>query len=100
MAENVQIDGTELDRAQKAARKLRDSIEKAYGQCEALQQSATVDGWEGKTNASFITYLELIKQYHADLKDAADLQCQALENLTGYRYDFMNDALVKEVRHL
>ncbi|SDC36219.1 Proteins of 100 residues with WXG [Terribacillus halophilus] len=100
MAEDVQIKSSELQQAQKAAKKLAASLEKSYEQCEALLKAADVDGWEGKSHDSFLTYLELIKQYHADLKEAADLQQKALENLRDYKYDFLNSSLVKEVRHV
>jgi uncharacterized protein YoxC len=98
MAEDVQIKSSELEQVQRAAKRLQASLDKSYEQCEALLKAANVDGWEGKSRDSFLTYLELIAQYHADLKVAAELQGKALDNLRGYKYDFLNSALVREVR--
>ncbi|WP_077306404.1 hypothetical protein [Terribacillus halophilus] len=77
MAEDVQIKSSELQRVQRAAKRLQASLDKSYEQCEALLKAANVDGWEGKSRDSFLTYLD---------------------NLRDYKYDFLNSALVREVR--
>ncbi|AIF66172.1 WXG100 family type VII secretion target [Terribacillus saccharophilus] len=100
MAKDVIIDQAELDTAKSSASKLKESLDNTYSQGEALLSLVQGSKWEGKSRDSFLAYLELLLQYHADLKDAASLQKKALDNIADYQADFQNDNLVKEVKSL
>ncbi|CDQ40392.1 MULTISPECIES: WXG100 family type VII secretion target [Virgibacillus] len=97
---DVRVDGNKLNEAKTAAKALEDSINSTYEQCEELLSFAQSAKWSGKSRDSFISYLDIIHQYHHDLKSAVALQTKALNNLEGYMDDFNKDSSVKEVRHL
>ncbi|QTN00541.1 hypothetical protein ERJ70_15300 [Sediminibacillus dalangtanensis] len=96
----VRIDGNRLNEARAAARTLESTIDSTYEQCEQLISFVHSAKWSGKSRDSFLSYLEIISQYHKDLKSAAALQTKALNNLHRYIDDFRNDSSVKEVRNL
>lgn len=96
----VKIDGDKLNEAKIAAKALEASIESTYEQCDQLLAYVQSAKWKGKARDSFISYIDIIIQYHKDLKAAAKLQTKALNNLDGYIDDFSKDSSVKEVRNL
>ncbi len=96
----VKINSDRLSEAKKAAASLESSIKGSYKQCEELISYTHAATWSGKARDSFLTYLEIIFQYHKDLKEAAALQTKALNNLEGYFNDFNNDGSVRKVRNL
>ncbi|MEN2768987.1 WXG100 family type VII secretion target [Ornithinibacillus xuwenensis] len=97
---DVRIDEGRLNEAKNAAKTLESSLKSTYSQCEDLISFVQSAKWEGKSRDAFITYLEIIYQYHKDLKKAASLQTKALNNLDGYIDDFSKDNSVREVRNL
>lgn len=96
----VKINNYRLGEAKAAAKSLESSIKNSYKQCEELISYTHSATWSGKARDSFLTYLEIIYQYHKDLKEAASLQTKALNNLEGYFNDFNNDGSVRKVRNL
>ncbi|MFP7493396.1 hypothetical protein SFC66_06360 [Terribacillus saccharophilus] len=100
MAEDVVINQDELDIAIESANTLKDTVDNTYEQGQDLLSLVQGSQWKGKSRDSFLAYLELLLQYHAELKDAAQLQKKALENIQGYQNDFSNDSLVREVKSL
>lgn|SRR5690554_769398 len=96
----VRINYYRLGQAQEAARALERSINLTHRKCEELISYTQSASWSGKSRDAFLTYLEIIYQYHNELKEAAALQTKALNNLEGYFKDFNNDGAVKEVRNL
>ncbi|MUK87587.1 hypothetical protein GMD78_04125 [Ornithinibacillus sp. L9] len=97
---DVKIDGSKLNEAKAAARAMESSLKSTYRQCESLISIVQSASWKGKSRDAFITYLEIINQYHKELKEAATLQTKALNNLEGYIDDFKKDSSVREVRNL
>ncbi|MFP7168913.1 hypothetical protein [Terribacillus halophilus] len=100
MAEDVVIDQEGWSSAKDAAAKLKESLDNTYAQSEELLALVQGSNWKGKSRDSFLAYLELLIQYHADLKDAANLQKKALDNLEDYKADFSNHKSVREVKSL
>jgi uncharacterized protein YukE len=100
MAEDVVIDQEELNSAKEAAAKLKESLNNTYTQSESLLAQVQGSNWKGKSRDSFLAYLELLIQYHGDLKDAANLQKTALDNLEDYKADFSSHSTVREVKNL
>ncbi|RDW16459.1 hypothetical protein CWR48_16375 [Oceanobacillus arenosus] len=97
---DVRIDGRKLNEAKVAAQAVEKSINASYQQCEQLLSFVQSAKWSGKSRDSFISYLDIIYQYHNDLKSAVALQKKALNNLDRYVDDFSKDSSVKEVRNL
>ncbi|MFU0791782.1 MAG: WXG100 family type VII secretion target [Virgibacillus proomii] len=97
---DVKIDVDRLNEARVAARSMENAIRASYDQCEELLSYVQSAKWSGKSRDSFLSYLEIIAQYHKDLKEAAVLQTKALRNLSDYINDFSKDSAVKEVRNL
>jgi uncharacterized protein YukE len=96
----VRINDYRLGEAKSAAQALENSINTTYQQCEELISYTQAATWDGQARDAFLTYLEIIYQYHNDLKEAAALQTKALNNLEGYFNDFQSDSAVREVRNL
>lgn len=100
MAKDVMINQAELETAKSSAAELKESLDNTYAQGEALLSLVQGSSWEGKSRDSFLAYLELLLQYHADLKDAASLQKKALDNIENYQSDFQSHNAVREVKSL
>lgn len=97
---SVKIYGDRVNEAKVAAKALEQSIDKTYDQCEQLISYVQSASWSGKARDSFLSYVEIIQQYHRDMKTAVAKQTKALNNLDGYYRDFEQDGSVKEVRNL
>ncbi|GAE29510.1 hypothetical protein [Halalkalibacter hemicellulosilyticus] len=100
MSKDTIIHDRRLQTAQAEARKLERSIDRAYSKCETLHSFVQSANWKGSARDSFLSYLDIIKQYHAELKEAAPLQTQALENIDSYKNNFRHHALVRKVKRL
>lgn len=97
---NVRIHKSNVAEAKKAAKDLEKSIDTTYNTCETLTSYALSASWEGKTRDSFITYMEILKQYHHEMLTTIQKQTKALNNLETYTNDFRQDNSVKAVRNL
>lgn len=97
---NVKINDAQLKIAKNAANQIERSIRSTYHECETLISFVQSAKWKGQSRDTFLTYLEIIQQYHHDLHEAVKLQTKALNNIEGYKQDFKNDPTVKEVRRL
>lgn len=100
MSNDMIIHDRTLQKAQTEARNLERSVNRAYSKCEKLHSLVQSANWQGSARDSFLSYLEIIQQYHAELKEAASLQTKALNNLERYKRDFLHHPSVKEVKRL
>ena len=71
---SVRIYGDKVNEAKAAAKRLEQSIEKTYEQCEQLLAYVHSAKWSGKARDSFLTYLEIIQKYHQEMKSAVAKQ--------------------------
>lgn len=97
---DVRILAREVEKAKAAAKAIDASIKRTNVRCDTLLAYVASASWSGQTRDSFLTYLELIKQLHDDIEAITPKQTKALSNLAQYTDDFLNDSLVKQVRHL
>lgn len=97
---SVKIYGDKVNDAKTAARTLEQSLKTTYDRCEELSSYVHSAKWSGKSRDAFLTYIDIIQQYHKDLVTVAAKQTKALNNLDGYIDDFNKDSSVKEVRNL
>lgn len=97
---SVRIYGDKLKEAKAAAKALEQSVTTAYESCDQLISYLNSAKWSGKSRDTFLTYIEIIQQYHQDMKSALEKQTKALNNLEGYFDDFLKDGSVREVRNL
>lgn len=100
MFEELKIDENLLNDAEGYAEQLKNSINDSYQGAEKLKQTVLGASWKGEARDTFLTYLELIMQYHKDLNDTASLQEEALKNLRGYKIDFQAHPKLQELRNL
>ncbi|GAF65117.1 hypothetical protein BTS2_2015 [Bacillus sp. TS-2] len=100
MSKDVIIHDHRVQEAKAAATKLKSSIDTTYNQSKTLLYYVQSSSWKGSARDSFVTYLEIIIQYHQDLKETAALQTKALNNIEKHKNDFQNDATVREVKNL
>lgn len=96
----VKIHNAETVQAKSAAKALERSIEAAYRDCGTLIARVESAKWSGKSRDTFLSYMELIEQYHKELVSIVKLQTKALDNLEGYKKDFLQDSAVSEVKNL
>ncbi|MFB6468429.1 WXG100 family type VII secretion target [Cytobacillus sp. Hz8] len=96
----VRIHDDKVKEAQVAAKALEQSIQTSLTSCNELVSYISGAKWSGRARDAFLSYLEIIQQYHTDMLDAAKKQTKALNNLDGYYQDFLQDCSVKEVRNL
>lgn len=97
---SVKIDGNKVHEAKAAAKALEKSIKNTFNTCEQLTSYLHSAKWNGKSRDAFLSYLEIIQQYHKDLTSAVGKQTKALNNLDGYLDDFLQDSSVREVKNL
>ncbi len=97
---NVRIYGEKAYEAKVAANALEQSVKSTYESCEQLISYIQSAKWSGKARDTFLTYLEIIRQYHKDMESALGKQTEALNNLEGYFNDFLQDSSVRDVRNL
>lgn len=97
---SVKIHDDKVKEAQIAAKALEQSIQTSLTSCDELISYILAAKWSGKARDSFLSYLEIIQQYHSDMLEATKKQTKALNNLEGYYHDFLQDSSVKEVRNL
>lgn len=98
--DKVLIHDEKVREAQIAAKELEKSLKTTYEQCQQLLSFVHSAKWSGKARDSFLTYMEILEQFHKDMVEAAGKQTKALHNLDGYRSDFLQDSSVREVRNL
>lgn len=79
---------------------LENSMDTAYSHCKTLKSMVYSASWKGEIRDQFITYIEIIEQYHKELNDILEMQTEALGNIEKYRNNFSNDLFVKAVNQL
>ena len=97
---SVKIDGDKVNEAKIAAKAIELSVGKTYESCGKLINYVYSAKWSGKSRDNFLTYMEIIQQYHEDLQFAVEKQTKALNNLDKYIGDYNRDSSVKEVRNI
>ena len=99
MAE-IEISKANTIRMQQHATELEKSIKLSYQYCLALKSMVNSASWKGEARDQFLTYIELIEQYHEEIKEVIPLQTEALKNIEKYRNDFSKHISVKAVNEL
>lgn len=98
--EKVRIYGDKANEAKLAAKALEQSVDRTHETCQQLISFVHSAQWSGKARDQFLSYMEIIEQYHKNMKSALKKQTKALNNLDGYMSDFLHDSSVKEVKNL
>ncbi|WP_099223946.1 WXG100 family type VII secretion target [Listeria costaricensis] len=96
----VKIDAGKVADAKTSAKQVEDSLEATHTKCKKLVKYVKDAKWKGKSRDAFLTYIELIEQYHEDVQKAYKKQRKALKNLDGYITDFKDGKEAEEVRRL
>lgn len=100
MADKVTIHGDKVGEARTIAKEIDTALEDSY--TEATDLKTYVDGvtWKGKSKKAFVAYLDIVVQYHKDVKSAMKEQTKALENLENYIEAYDSESKVREVKNL
>ncbi|EUJ32218.1 WXG100 family type VII secretion target [Listeria cornellensis] len=100
MADKVTIYGDKVGEAKALANQIDTSLSTTYTQAKNLKSYVNGVSWKGKSKKAFVAYLDIIVQYHKDVKEAMEKQTKALENLEKYITAFDSEAKVREVKNL
>lgn len=100
MADKVTIYGDKVIEAKTIAKEIDNSLKTTYTQAKDLQNYVNGVSWKGKSKKAFVAYLDIIVQYHNDVKSAMKEQSKALENLEKYIKAYDSEAKVREVKNL
>lgn len=98
--ENVTIKYDEWKNSLEYAKEIEQSMKTAYEYCSTLKATIYGSSWKGKSRDAFLTYVEIIAQYHKELNEILSKQTKALKNIEKYRDNFSNDSMVTEVKQL
>ncbi|EBF5848113.1 WXG100 family type VII secretion target [Listeria monocytogenes] len=97
---NVKIDAAKVAEAKKSAEIVEKSLESTHKKCKSVISYVEGASWSGKSRDAFITFMELVEQYHSDVKKNFKKQKKALNALEDYVEDFENTSYSKDVRNL
>ncbi|EIT83777.1 hypothetical protein A374_18846 [Fictibacillus macauensis ZFHKF-1] len=98
--DTVNIFGEQVKIAADASKELETSLHFTLEKCNEIVSYIHSAKWEGHARDAFLTYLELLMQFHKDLAKATKLQTKAVNNLQHYIANFLEDASVREVKNL
>ncbi|EIT87213.1 hypothetical protein A374_01409 [Fictibacillus macauensis ZFHKF-1] len=98
--QSTTIDGEKLSSAIKHADKVEASIKESLKTCKDLIAYAKQAQWRGDTRDAFLTYVEILYQYHADFAEASEKQTKALKQLKDNIGKFPENPYVKEVNSI
>ncbi len=97
---NVKIDAGKVAEAKAQAKIVETSLSAVHKQCQSLISYVNGAKWDGKTRDAFLTYIELIEKYHAEVKKQYKKQRKALNELQDYEADYEEQFIVREVKRL
>src|SRR5690625_2173536 len=97
---DVVIDGNRVGEAKQLATRVENSVKRSHDICETLVSNVAASKWEGKSRDAFLSYIEIIEQYHAELNEVVKLQTEALGNLENYIAEFPQDNRVRRMRNI
>ncbi|EUJ33939.1 hypothetical protein MFLO_01935 [Listeria floridensis FSL S10-1187] len=97
---DVKISAEKVETAKQQAKIVEDALSSTHKKCKAIISYASSAKWDGKARDAFLTYMELIEKYHAEVKKEFKKQSKALKNLNGYLADFEDTSEVREVKNL
>lgn len=98
--DDVVIDQSKLEEAKQLASKVENSVKRTHMYCETLVSTVASSTWKGESKDAFLSYIEIIEQYHAELSEAVKLQTTAMNNLESYIAEFPQDNRVKRMKSI
>ncbi|MBA3925727.1 WXG100 family type VII secretion target [Listeria rustica] len=100
MADKVTIYGDKVGEAKAIAKEIDTALKNSYTDATSLQSFVNGVTWKGKSKKAFVAYLDIIVQYHKDVKSAMEEQTKALENLETYIEAYDSESKLREVKNL
>ncbi|MBC2175198.1 WXG100 family type VII secretion target [Listeria booriae] len=100
MADKVTIYGDKVGEARTIAKEIDIALKNSYDDATSLKSYVNGVTWKGKSKKAFVAYLDIIVQYHKDVKSAMKEQTKALENLEKYIEAYDSESKVREVKNL
>jgi hypothetical protein len=96
----VEIIDSDLQQAISYSKAIQEALNTSYEKSNDLKSFVKSAKWSGSTRGAFEAYLDLITQYHRDMKHIMEKHTKALENLNTYVRNFEDTADVRKVRNL
>ncbi|MBC1487313.1 WXG100 family type VII secretion target [Listeria seeligeri] len=97
---NLKIDANKVAEAKASAKIVGESLDATHKKCKAVISYVEGASWSGKSRDAFLTFMEIIEQYHADVKKNYKKQKKALNALDDYVKDFEDTSYAKDVKNL
>ncbi|MEC3606120.1 WXG100 family type VII secretion target [Bacillus glycinifermentans] len=98
--QTVDISLNETSKALSHAKAIEKHVSDSLSQAKELKAFIESGKWSGKTRDAFLSYLELIIDLNADMKDALKENTSALDALEKSISDFSKLSEVKEIQNL
>lgn len=96
----VVIDGSKIIQAKQLSVEIERAVKRAHISCKNLIATVNTASWRGKNRDTFLTYLEIIEQYHAELNQALKYQTKAIKNLEANISQFPSDNRAKRMKNI
>lgn len=101
MVNKIEVYGNNaLSNAISKSKDAHERLEDSYNECVSLHGFVRGSEWGGESKLAFLTYLEIVMQYHGALSSAFDAQTSALESLDNHYDDYYSNNKVKGVRNI
>lgn len=99
MVNIIKIRVSEVPDLVENSKNVKTHLENSYKASESLHAYIKGSNWGGESKLAFLTYLEIVKQYHRDLSMAFEHQTSAMDNV-GTNYEEYYSNSVRVVRDL
>ena len=86
--EDVVINGNKLSEAKQLASRIERNVKRTHMYAETLISTVVSSEWKGESRDAFLSYIEIIEQYHAELTESVKLQTKSIRNLENYINEF------------
>ncbi len=96
----VKANGDDLITAANKSKSLDTELSDALKQSKSLLKKVQGMKWKGNARDSFISYLDIISQYHDDINENAKKQHKAFSKLNSKIDDYGSDETVVEVKRI
>ena len=98
--EDVVINENKLSEAKQLASRIERNVKRTHMYAETLISTVASSDWKGESRDAFLSYIEIIEQYHAELTESVKLQTKAIRNLENYINEFSQDNRVRRMRNI
>ena len=96
----VKTKGTLIENAANYSESVNEDLKDTLKQAEALLDKVSDMKWKGNARDAFVSYLDIVSQYHKDIESKAKDQHKAFKNLSEKIDGYSSDDSVVEVKRI